>query len=298
MGKYLNVAMMILVSIGGCGMGGGNCPKFLAGRKVGTIEPAQINEASGIAASRKNAGVLWVHNDNWPSAVFALTTGGKLLGTYNLAGVEIKNWEDIAIGPGPEPNVDYLYVGDIGDNSAKRKHITVYRVAEPNVVQPSDANQPAINATLGDIEKIKLVYPDGPHNAETLMIDPLTKDLYIVTKEGRSKVYRAAFPQSVTEKTTPQYVARLSWGMATGGDISPDGQMIIVRGYFGASLWMRPKEGPLWGAFAGQECSVPIIVESQGEAIGFDANGTGYYTTSENRRQPIYYFPRDTKSKN
>jgi hypothetical protein len=294
--------MIILVSIGGCGMGGGNCPKFLAGRKVGTIEPIQINEASGIAASRKNAGVLWVHNDNWPPAVFALTTGGKLLGTYNLAGAEIKNWEDIAIGPGPEPNIDYLYVGDIGDNSSKRKHITVYRVAEPNVVQQSDANQPAINATLGDVEKIKLVYPDGPHNAETLMIDPLTKDLYIVTKEGRSRVYRAAYPQaayacatadkSVTEKTTLEYVAKLSWGMATGGDISPDGQMIIVRGYFGASLWMRPKEGQLWGAFAGPECSVPIIIESQGEAIGFDANGMGYYTTSENRRQPIYYFER------
>jgi hypothetical protein len=288
--NFLNILLAILVCACGCGMGGGNCPKFLAGRKVGTIEPLQINEASGIAANRKNHGVLWVHNDNWPPAVFALTTRGKLLGIYNLAGAEIKNWEDIAVGPGPETNVDYLYIGDIGDNHAKRKHIAVYRVAEPNVVPLNDVNQKTVNVTLDGVEKIELVYPDGPHNAETLMLDPLTKDLYIVTKEGKSRIYRAAFPQSVSKKTTLQYVASLSWGMATGGDISPDGQEIIVRGYFGASLWIRPKEGPLWKAFDGPECSVPIIVESQGEAICFDANGTGYYTTSENRRQPIYYF--------
>jgi hypothetical protein len=286
MEKYLNVAMMILVSIGGFGMGGGNCPKFLAGRKVGTIEPARINEASGIAASRKNPGVLWVHNDDGPAWVYALNREGKLLGTYNLVVARMRDWEDIAVGPGPEPNVSYLYIGAIGDNNGRKKSIAVYRVAEPNVGTNHSA---AINEVNG-VEVLEMNYPDGPRNAETLMVDPLTKDLYIVTKEGKSRVYRAAFPQSVSEKTTLQYVASLSWGMATGGDISPDGQEIVVRGYFGASLWMRPKEGPLWKAFDGPECSVPIIIEAQGEAIGFDANGTGYYTTSENKHQPIYYF--------
>lgn len=278
-------------------MGGGNCPQFLPGRKVGMVEPAEITGASGIVAGRKNAGVLWVHNDHGAADLFALTTGGKLLGTYRLDGVRIIDWEDIAIGPGPEPNVDYLYAGDIGDNRSARKNgIIIYRVAEPKVIPLSDVNQKPANATLTGIEKIELVYPDGPRDAETLMFDPLTKDLYIVTKEGRSAVYRVANGvkwtdlQAPAAKITLQYLTRLSWGMATGGDISPDGQMIIVRGYFGASLWVRHKDGPLWKAFSGQECSVPIIPESQGEAIGFDANGTGYYTTSENRRQPIYYF--------
>jgi hypothetical protein len=54
----------------------------------------------------------------------------------------------------------------------------------------------------------------------------------------------------------------------------------------------------MWKAFENSECSIPIIPEQQGEAICFDANGSGYYTTSEHRHQPIYYFPRDTKSKN
>jgi hypothetical protein len=130
------------------------------------------------------------------------------------------------------------------------------------------------------------------------MVDPLTKDIYIVSKEMTSKVYRAAYPQSTTSKTELEQVAKLHWGMATAGDISPDGNEIIVRGYFGASLWLRPKSEPLWKAFEGNECSIPIILEKQGEAICFDANGAGYYTTSEHKHQPIYYFGRDMKTKN
>jgi hypothetical protein len=283
-----------------------DCPKFLAGHKVGTVESPLITEASGLAASRKNPGVLWVHNDGGSPCVYAITPQGRYLGTYNLAGARVHNWEDIAIGPGPEPNVDYLYVGDIGDNSVRRKSVTVYRVAEPNVVRPIDrqsspqvdANQSPVVATISDFATIEMVYPDGPRDAETLLVDPLTKDIYVISKEFIGRVYRAAYPQSTSGKTTLEYVAKLPWGTATGGDISPDGQMIIVRNYFSASVWLRPPNGPLWRAFDNSECEVPLIVESQGEAICFDANGAGYYTTSEHKHQPIYYFPMDQRKRN
>jgi hypothetical protein len=295
MKKYvLKTTFTVFVLLSGYRPVWADCPHFLAGRKVGTIESASITEASGIAASRKNANVLWVHNDNWPSCVYALTPQGKLLGTYCLAGVRVHNWEDIAVGPGPDPNIVYIYVGDIGDNNAKRKHIVIYRVQEPNV----DSNQSPVSSTLGGVEEIKLVYPDGPRDAETLMVDPLTKDIYIISKEEPSRVYRAAYPQSTTTQTTLEYVAKLPWGTATGGDISPDGRMIIVRGYFAASLWERPQNDPLWQAFGSNGCSIPLIFEQQGEAICFDPNGAGYYTTSEHAHQPIYYFPiAQTKEK-
>lgn len=271
-----------------------DCPHFLAGRKVGTIESASITEASGIAASRKNPNVLWVHNDDGPACVYAMTAGGKHLGRYILDGARMRDWEDIAIGPGQDPNVDYIYVGAIGDNVSKYKSIRVYRVPEPAV----DANQPPAFVKIGGVETIELVYPGGPQNAETLMIDPLTKDLYIVSKEEPSRVYRAAWPQSTASETTLEYVAKLPWGKATGGDISPDGRMIIVRGYFAASLWLRPENGPLWQCFEKNECKVPLIFEQQGEAICFDPNGSGYYTTSEHVHQPIYYFPAERQKKN
>lgn len=290
--KLLPFTFLLICFIDGC-VASADCPKFLGGHKVGTIQSPLITEASGLAASRKNRGVLWIHNDGGPPCVYAITPEGKHLGTYNLEGARVHNWEDIAIGPGPDPNVDYLYVGDIGDNNSKKKSITVYRVPEPRV----DVNQPAANVTLSSVEAIELLYPDGPRDAETLMLDPLTKDIYIISKEGQSKVYRAAYPQSTTAKTTLEYVAKLSWGTATGGDISPDGQMIIVRDYFAASLWRRSKDAPLWRAFEGNECSIPLIFEQQGEAICFDANGSGYFTTSEHKHQPIYYFPMEQQKK-
>jgi hypothetical protein len=291
---FYKAAIIMLVLTAGCRAAGADCPQYSGGHKVGVIQSPQITEASGLVASRKNTGVLWTHNDNGPACVYAITPEGKLLGTYNLAGARVNNWEDIAIGPGPEPNVDYLYVGDIGDNNAKRKHVVIYRVQEPNV----DANQSQVNATLSGVEEIKLAYPDGPRDAETLLLDPLTRDIYIISKESVSKVYRAAYPQSITAKTTLEYIAKLPWGTATGGDISPDGQMIIIRNYFFASLWLRPKEGPLWKPFENSGCSVPLIFEQQGEAICFDANGAGYYTTSEHKHQPIYYFPRNEQKRN
>jgi len=265
-----------------------DCPQFLAGHKTGVIQLDSIREASGLAASRKNPGVLWVHNDSGAPCVYAMTAQGAHLGMYTLKGARVRNWEDIAIGPGPDPNIDYLYVGDIGDNNAKKKRITIYRVPEPAV----DVNQSPIGAVLDNVEAIELQYPAGPRNAETLMLDPLTKDLYIVSKETATKVYRAPYPQSTSELTMLELVATIPWGTATGGDISPDGTLIVVRGYFAASLWVRDKEAAVKDVFAGRECPVPLILEKQGEAICFDANGSGYFTTSEGTRQPIYYFPR------
>jgi hypothetical protein len=312
--RFSRIALMVLVLSAVCRSASADCPKFLAGHEVGRVQSGLIGGASGLAASRKNPGVLWIHNDYGPACVYAITPEGKHLGVYNFEGAKNRNWEDIAIGPGPQPNVDYIYAGEIGDNYSRCKSIKIYRVPEPKV----DANQAPANVTLTNVDTIELVYPDGPRDAETLIVDPLTKDIYIISKEQTSKVYRAAYPQSSfaisdaksmkdgqatedrgnTGKTTLEQVAKLNWGMATGGDISPDGKEIIVRGYFGASLWVRPKNEPMWKAFEGSECPIPIIVEQQGEAICFDANGAGYYTTSEHRHQPIYYFPRDTKAKN
>jgi hypothetical protein len=38
---------------------------------------------------------------------------------------------------------------------------------------------------------------------------------------------------------------------------------------------------------------VPIADEPQGEAIAFTADGSGYFTTSEKRAQPLYFYARE-----
>lgn len=267
-------------------------PRFAAGTKVGAVQSTAINEASGMAASRKNPGVLWVHNDSGDSArVFAMDLTGKHLGIYNLGGASAVDWEDMAVGPGPVPGQHYLYLGDIGDNNAVRSTIAVYRVSEPAV----STDQAPVNENLTGVEKLTLKYEDGPRDAETLMVDPANGDLYVVSKrESRSRVYHAPAAELMTTGTvTLRLKVLLQWGGTTAGDISPRGDEIVIRGYNRASVWCRFAQTQLWEAFSGSEYAVPIVAEPQGEAVCYDSAGTGYYTTSEGANQPIYYFARD-----
>ena len=266
-----------------------DCLEFLPGQQVGTVESGTINEASGLAASRANADVLWVHNDSGDSArVFAMDTQGRHLGIYDLAGAGSRDWEDMAVGPGPVAGQSYLYMGDIGDNAATRSSIQIHRVAEPTV----SSTQAPVEITLSGVETITLTYPDGARDAEALMVDPVNGDIYVVSKrEAQSRVYRAAYPQSTTETTAMEFKGELPWGWATGGDISPTGQEILIRGYVIASHWPN-ESSTLWEAFLQPPCSAPLISEPQGESICYDANGFGYFTVSEGSHPPIYYFER------
>jgi hypothetical protein len=265
--------------------------EFLPAQQVGIVRSQLTREISGIVASRQNPGVLWVHNDSGDRPrVYAINAKGDLLGICNVGGAAARDWEDIAIGPGPDPNRQYLYIGDIGDNQAKRPEVIVYRVPEPKISPVADFGM----MPIGPAAAIRLTYPGGPRDAETLLVDPLTRDIYIIAKrELFSKVYRAGFPQSTTGQTQLEAVTTLPWGFAVGGDVSPDGREVIVRGMFNAAaLWVRPAGEPLWHAFSGKQTHLPLANEPQGEAICFDSQGLGYFTISEGVRPPLYYFPR------
>jgi hypothetical protein len=252
-----------------------------------------IVEASGLAASRRNANVLWVHNDRGDtSRVFAISTTGASLATFVLAGAEASDWEDIAVGPGPIAGVSYLYVGDIGDNSANSDTIEVYRVAEPAVTASS------AEVTLSGVDRLEFRYPGGQgDNAETLLVDPTNGDLYVVTKSdtGEARVYRASPPFVPLRRTTMTLVTTLQFGSApllgdasaTGGDISPNGELIAIRSYDTAYAWRRPAGTTVEEALATPPCSLPVRAEAQGEAFGFFSDGTGYFTVSEGTNEQL-----------
>jgi len=288
--KQFNAVAWLLCALACPAMSRAAAPSFEDGEQVGTVETAALNEASGLAASRKNPGVLWAHNDSGDSPrVFALSTQGTHLGAYTLAGAGATDWEDMALGPGPQPGADYLYLGDIGDNNGLRGSIVVYRVPEPAV----DAGQSPVAIDLAGVESITLQYPDGARDAEVLLVDPLNADLYVISKrETPSKVYRAAFPQSTSQTVTMALKGTLTWGWAVGGDVSPSGYEVLVKGYTSARLYQRPFGTTLWDALAGDGHAVPYTAEPQGEAIAFDGEGRGYLTLSEGVSQPIYYYAR------
>ncbi len=272
------------------------CPSFADGEPIGMLTDPAIVETSGLVASRTQPDVLWLHNDSGDTPrVFAVRPTGETIASYLLEGAFALDWEDMALGPGPEAGVDHLYLADIGDNGTIRGYVTVYRVPEPVVDAAGGEGLP-----LGGVVPIDLKYPDGPHNAETLLSDPLTGDLLIVTKEdaGPSRVFRAVAPIDVESKTTMEEIATLSFGveplpgspLATGGDIADDGSLAIVRTYSHAFAWRRPTGVDLAEAFAGPPCPLPTLPDADGEALAVLPGGSAFVTISEGAMVPVRRF--------
>lgn len=277
------------------------CPRFDDGERVGVVGDPSLSELSGLAASRRNPGVLWVQEDSGnPADLVALDQDGTVRGTYRFEGGAARDWEDLAVGPGPDPDATFVYIGDIGDNTSDQKSMRVVRAPEPSV--PPASGSAARTATLEGAVTLAARYPDGPHNAEALMSDPRTGDLYVVTKSdsGQSGVYRWAGPQSSTGTTTLEEVASIDVAALdaaldrriTAGDIAPDGSAILLRTYTNAWLWPRAEGDSVADALAAPPCAVPLQLDRQGEAIGWAADGSAYFVTSEGPRPPIVRFGR------
>ena len=262
-----------------------------------------------MASSRVNDGVLWAHNDSGDTArVFAVGMHGEAIATYTLAGADALDWEDIAVGPSASRDASELYAGDIGDNARARADVVVYRLREPKVTR---GGAPIV-ATLADVERLTLHYPDGPHDAETLMIDPVSGDLIIVTKDtAGAEVFRVAGTLDANAAATLELVGRIDFGslkrrvafpddapvlarvggaFATGGDISPSGDMIAIRTYSAVWLWSRSPGQSIGEALARAPCEAATAAEKQGEAIAFDADGRGYVTSSEGEHPALHHF--------
>jgi hypothetical protein len=232
---------------------------------------ARLDESSGIAASTRRPGLFWTHNDSGDEPVlYATDSTGRDLGLVRVAGARAVDWEDMSAGPCVVAPGPCLYVGDIGDNQARRPYVVVYRLAEPDA--PLGAHD-----TLGAtpvMDSIVLRYPDRPHDAEALAVTP-SGDILIVTKDriGPAVLFRASARATseaqlervgVLEMTTNPFLGRL----VTGAAISPDGSVLVVRTYVSLHLF-RLNEGLPSPLTASEGLPIPVV-EPQGEAVTFD----------------------------
>jgi len=263
-------------------------------RKLFDFDDKRINESSGVAASRRYAGVLWTHNDSGDSSrLFMVSTAGesagKTIAEVNLEGVKARDWEDMAIaGTGKDA---WVYAADIGDNLRQRPEVVIYRFREPEV----DAGKTGQSLTV-TFEKMTLTYPDGAHDAESLIATP-DGTLLIVSKlsTGESSIYRTPQPFAPESKQVLEKVGAYKFEapgarsrMTTAGDLSADGRRLVIRTYTKAYQWTLPEKVDWTKVWPGLPQSWTLPETVQGEAICFSADGTRLFISSEQLPAPVH----------
>jgi hypothetical protein len=265
--------------------------KYGPPRVVGTIKNLSVDESSGLVASRSAPGAYWTHNDSGDGPfIYALGNRGETFGVWRIAGAEAVDWEDISIGPGPDTSKTYLYIGDIGDNSSTRGEVVVYRVPEPKP-DPTNKSSKAKPQISERAEAIRLRYPDGKHDAETLLVHPVSGDLYIVTKVALESpaVYKADVPLNAGKVITMKRVGQLAvpslfGGIITGGSLSPDGKRVALCDYFqGYEIVLPANSNNFDDIWKQRLVSFDFGKRSQGEAIAYRLDGRALLGTSEGR---------------
>jgi hypothetical protein len=263
------------------------------GVQVGTTQA--LTEISGLAVSRSLPGNLWVHQDSGDSARFyGLNAAGAFHSTITLSGAPAVDWEDMTIAAKPGGG-NYLYFADIGDNSASRTSgVDILRVTEPATTG---------NATLtsADYTVKRVLYPGGPRNAESLIVDPLTGDLFIITKQNPGGIYRLPASQFGTPGTsTLESLGNINAPLVnpTAADMSPDGKFIIVRNSSGGGpisyLFERGYGQKVADALQGTPTTHTLQLEPQGEAIGWSPDGSEFFSISEGTARPVWKYTFDT----
>ncbi len=188
-------------------------------REVFTIQDERVTQSSGLADL---GGLMVTMNDTGKRGViYALDESGNVVGTTDFG--TPRDLE--AVSPGKKGHV---WVGDIGDNTGKRESVVVYDV-------PIDESDQKVSAPA-----YTLSYPDGGHSAETLLVDPATQRLYIVTKEDKTGIVYAAPPTLSTSSDNPlEKIATLPFS-PTDGAIFPGGKYLLLRDYSMAQVFSFP----------------------------------------------------------
>lgn len=243
---------------------------------LGILSDPQMDEISGIVSTTGISDHLWAHNDNGDKArLFLINLRGELIQTVTLDGVKNRDWEDIASFKDTHNGKTHLYIGDIGDNDAKYSFCQVHIIEEP-AYKPS-----SLPTIVTPIKTITYTYPDGPRDAETLMVDPQNGDIYIITKrEQKVGIYKIAYPyQSGSIVATK--LAELPYKYIVGGDIARDRSAMIIKDYEKIYYFSLSTNQKIDEALLTTPYLPPYFIEPQGESIAWASDSKTFYTLSE-----------------
>ena len=257
---------------------------FDAPYEAGRLEQGAVSEASGMVASRRRPGVFWLHNDSGDGPrLYAAAADGTDHGSFRFdAGAE--DFEDIAAAPCPDGSGPCLWVGDIGDNYRAYAQRQVYMFREPDPWAP-----------LGDVRgdavwRYGFTYPDGPRDAEALVVDPDGRRFAVVEKRDAdsARVFTSPVLPDADADVALSEIGRIETpeGKVTGADLGPRG--LLIRSYTSTRLYAATRIAEIPGApqtWVGGQSG-----ERQGESVAWDPNG-GFWTVSEDRHAALHHAP-------
>ncbi len=212
---------------------------------VFSFQDSRIDESSALVDL--GHGLMATSNDSGDDGiVYVVDRAGRTVGTTRYGE------SDDAEAMAPARKRGMVWVGDIGDNLKRRRDIEVRRV-------PVGRGDRTV-----DVASYHLVYPDRPHDAETLLIGPRGR-LYVVTKAPLAGVVYAAPRRLRADRPNRMRRVTTLALTATDGAVLRDGRHALVRGYFSAALYTFPGFRRL-GSF-------PLPSQRQGESISVGPGG-------------------------
>ena len=255
---------------------------------MGSFGEANAPEASGLAASRRNPGLLYVVDDGpgTTSLLVIRARDGHLVGRLGVEGLDSVDTEDLAVGPCARGGRHTcVYVADIGDNVRGRDAVTILRLEEPDL---GDGIPSSVAA-----ESISVTYPDGAHDAEALLVDHHAT-LGIVTKSpgrggrGAAQLFLAdefrdgELTRAGRVRLPPPaqpFASAVVGNVVTAGDVVPGG--VVLRTYDAIYEFRGSKSAPLRRFPGWPVTQLTAPSEPQGEAVAYGADGCSVYTVSE-----------------
>lgn len=252
---------------------------FEMGVSKGLIDNPMLTEVSGLASSIANPGMFWVNNDSGDEPrIYLIDSAANLVAIVRLEGAENRDWEEVAIGRGPDPNLNYVYIGEIGDNQAQYPTKHIYRILDFKINQA----EKVIDTLISEVDHLEITLPDGQRDSEAFLVDPISNNLYLFSKrEEKINLYEINNWSKGNLSIKAKFLLQLPFTQITAADISKDGSEILIKNYENVYYWKRDVSKPLISVFESSARVLPYAQEPQGEAIAFDIFGMGYFTVSE-----------------
>ena len=230
---------------------------------VFTIKDARITESSGLAVD-PDANLYWTVNDSGDRGVaYGIGLDGEVQGTLNFRS-QPQDVEAVAI------HEDRLYIADIGDNDRQRDSVTVYFFKNPR------ANGLTVTYYAYDFQ-----YPDGPHNAEALLVDD-TGRLFIVTKGRKGAIYEAPLRPRRQDTNELERVGAAPSNV-TDGTFLPGGERIALLTYTSVEVIDANSYEVV--------TSAPIPDQPQAESLTLSLDEQSLLVGSEGKKSKVYSVP-------